>query len=422
MNQFIIVILLVISQFSYAQTVISSKGKAAGQIDSKKALKLIVDAQVQEKLEKEFLKETKDGVLKASRMLAIDLAPYVKTLKRDIITYNYRDRKFLDIKQGELIDVDSKIGVEYAEKWDGAIKTFLPKETGMLGWGLYSANDPVASASYGGNKDDFVMVEVKYPKSSKMLDLRKTEGEYLIPISMETQKYLKKVCGKEFKKRKKGWNNSFRSGFNPAKEENSYFNKVTFTRNETCHQIFLSALSSLQINGIIYGWGGANPMKACADNLQKRDNREVAFVSYNIDIDKESTKIFTKIPANLESKILEKGTDFLKTDIKGWTQKDTDAYEKFAVNLDQYYELADKYDKQYIYQSSVSVMMPTDEKRIEKYKEELINTTFGCHKKFEEDDDPTFEPMQAVEFILKNGIDNFDLSKDLHKSLEPFCN
>ena len=61
--------------------------------------------------------------------------------------------------------------------------------------------------------------------------------------------------------------------------------------------------------------------------------------------------------------------------------------------------------------------IPTDSKLNKKYKAELKEHSFGCSKKYEEQDKPTYKPEQVWDILLEDTV-KLNLNKALTESLD----
>jgi hypothetical protein len=169
----------------------------------------------------------------------------IKT-NRNVTTYNYRARKLvkgngLTIKSTGKINTHSKIAIDYANEWMDAIRNFLPNETGMLGWGLYTASNPVESKKYGGS--NWAMVAIDLPEGSNFLDIRSVPKGY-IPVTRRAWEIQTAKCGRPAKYKY------------PIPSDKIYaaIHKNYLTKCRIGHQAFTKALKALEINAIVYDW------------------------------------------------------------------------------------------------------------------------------------------------------------------------
>jgi hypothetical protein len=165
---------------------------------------------------------------------------------REITTYNYRDRKLvkgngINLKRSGAINLHSKIAIDYANEWMDAIRKFLPDESGMLGWGLYTANNPVESKEYGGS--DWAMVAVDLPAGSNILDIRSMPSAYF-PVTRRAWELYTNNCGRP------------QNYKHPIANDKVYaaISKGSLSKCAIGHKAFIKALKVLDINAISYDW------------------------------------------------------------------------------------------------------------------------------------------------------------------------
>lgn len=337
-----------------------------------------------------------DDINTAIKLLKLDLAPFVKTLDRDITTFNYRDSDVLKFAPDEKRNKDNPKAIAYAHEWGDAAKKHLPKETGMVGWGLYTSNNPSSSESYGGY--DPSLVTLKYKKGSKMLDVRKAD-ESNIPISLKTAEYLGKLCNTSFL----SWGTTIEG------TDYTRVNKRALIQNPKCHQVYVKAMEGLGVTGIIYDWGAAHS-KFCDGKING-----AAFVSFGSEFSDATIDLYSKLPKDtqlildeIDKEKKEKKKEKLKKELK-ITPKELMAYEKLAVALDGY--------NMYGQMRNNFRSFEPDSKQKQAYIDEWKKELFGCDKKYEEQDSAHYNADQVWEVLLKDGLMNLDFGKDLNQSI-----
>jgi hypothetical protein len=381
------------------------------QSDDKKQ-EILLSAKDEDELRDQYIKNSSSEEAAAIKMLTLDLAPFVKTLDRDIVTFNYRDKTTLKISNDEIPSTETKKGIEYAKGWGGAVKTHLPDEGGMVGWGLYSSGNISSSSSYANRFTDFSLVTVKYPKSGKMLDIRKIGSA--IPMSPTTANYLAKICPYLSSRI---WTKNI-----VGKSPSALFDKTDLTRNKKCHDIFVAVLEKLDISGLIYKWDGDKSSNCDYSN-------KAAFVAVNLKLNEESIDTFTnldinstlpkkiknsrkfkRLPASDQSNLINgnfKGrVGFGK--IKGFSKEDFRKYQKHGLNISgfNYHPFSKSF-------KAFSSSAPEKKKLLAEIRKE----SFGCDEKYKEADAPHYEPNQSLKYIINEGFSDLSLSDDLQNKL-----
>lgn len=328
-----------------------------------------------------------DAATTAVQMLKIDLAPYIKTLDRDIETYNYRTRQEASLPETGFIPKDLPEGITSAQTWAAATKKYNPKERGNLGWGFYTSSDPIATKNYGESAEEFVLTTLVYKAGSKLLDIRKYSYEIapelpnpnLLPISENTRKYLHTIC--DFKPIKD-------AGDDEMKEE--HVTRDRLVQDPKCHSLYNKALDELEIDGILYAYVH-NGLKFC--DSQKpgpfRPNRASAFVAINVEMTDETVDVFTNT------------SDLLKMNKKMVT-----AHLPFYIKL----SVLEQFRGPSVYRDEIREENTTDffklESVIAQNKKndviaELKEKIFGCDEKYEKSDSPHYDPDLALPFLPK---------------------
>lgn len=371
------------------------------KLDDEKVSKTLSEAD-KNLIRKKFLTAKDDKEL-AIKMLRLDLAPYIKTMNRDIITYNYRrvsELKFNPLNSSS----DTPEALKYAKEWGDAAKKHLPEETGVVGWGLYTAQDPFASARYAREyssvDNKFSLTSVKYPKNSKMLDLRsegeERESEGSIPLSKETFDQIKKIC----------------SGIQNVQiiKKVYYLKKTDLVSSAACHEIYIKTLDSLGIGGIIYQWASFRPTHICDSTNANR----AAFVAFNLPLVDENINFYSNVDSVNEKKAqeIQMEVDITKKNkligsypLGSKTFKD---YKKIATILQFRSGLTTK---------GLEAFSTSDPGEVLKIKKEYQEESFGCSLKYEKDDAPTYKPDQVWDVMLADGYLNLDLGKAINNAL-----
>lgn len=371
------------------------------KLDDEKVSKTLSEAD--KKLVREKFLTAKDDKELAIKMLRLDLAPYIKTMNRDIVTYNYRrvsELKFNPLNSSS----DTPEALKYAKEWGEAAKKHLPKESGVVGWGLYTAQDPFASSSYGldyDGKNKFSLTTVKYPKNTKMLDLRSDNNLYRysegsLPLSKETIKLLGKLC-------------SDMTGSQQEVHGVFYVSKKTIIQHPVCHEIYVKTLDSLGIGGIIYKWASLRPSVCDAKNLN-----DAAFVAFNLPLVDENINFYSNVDQSNVMKVQE-------------VQSEKDPIKR--NKLIESFPLGSKTFKDYQKMATILQFRPSHEVKaletfaaqtpeaVDKIKNEYKEESFGCSLKYEKDDAPTNKPDQIWDVMLADGYLNLDLGKAINNAL-----
>jgi hypothetical protein len=392
--------------------------QSSNEITDEEKLKIILTAREKQEIQNEYLKNSTSEFDTAVKMLTLDFAPYVKTLDRDIVTYNYRDKKTLKLNANEIPSSETIKGIDYAKSWGGAIKTHLPDETGMLGWGMYSSSNIESSSDYATmtGEDDFALVTIKYPREANMLDLRKvgTEG-YTIPLSLATLEYLNEICP----------NVKGRADSNVLKDGTKTYDihKKYLTKNKKCHDIFITVLDKLNIKGLIYRWM-RNDSNYC------NNNSRAAFVSVNLKYNEESLDTFTNLPVEkiYPSELKNSDKFFVMSDaeknkeisdnfknrvqkgnVPNFSLKDYRKYQKHSLNINSF--------DRHIFKKDFNFFSSTEEEKKELISE-IQKETFGCYEKFKIADAPHYDPSQSLKYIMSEGFSDLSLSDDLLNKLK----
>jgi len=191
---------------------------------------------------------------KFSKGLRTQFTKMLLKTDREILTFNYRKSDLLtgnglSLPKGKKLNIYSKIAIDYANEWQDAIWKYLPNEGGMVGWGLYTSNNPVGSSSYGDT-----LVAVKLPKDSIVLDIRKISNGR-IPMTKDAYDILKLLPS------------ACRSGaeYEDAAKTIVRVYKDKLTSCIEGHFAFVKTLSDLKVNAIAYPWGshGQSGLSGC---------------------------------------------------------------------------------------------------------------------------------------------------------------
>lgn len=383
-------------QTGFSKTVVVDEQKIAAKLSTSD----------KNNLRKKYL-ATKDDKELAIKMLRLDLAPYIKTMNRDIVTYNYR--KISELKFKPLNSAsDTPEALKYAKEWSEAAKKHLPLETGVVGWGLYSAQDPFASSTYaldGGST--FSLTTVKYPKNAKMLDLRSDNvgvdriSQGSLPLSNETLSLLNKLC--------KG---GYKTTGQKTKNGVTYINKIDLIQHQTCHEIYVKALESLNISGLIYAWASSQPAFVCdTENINN-----AAFVSFNLPIEDQSIDFFSNVDdvKSKEALTIQSEKDLAKRKklIEAFSlgPKTFLDYQKASTVL-QFGTIKNRASKE------LNPFAAQDPEMVQRFKNEYKEESFGCSKKYQADDAPTYKPDQVFDVLLADGYLELNLGKQLNNLL-----
>lgn len=394
-------ILIFVPVIAWSQKVAAPKKS----YDDKKIETTLSDEE-KKSIRESYLK-SKDDVELAVKLLRLDLAPYLTTLNRDILTYNYRRVSELgfDVKTNQ--SSDTLEAVKYAQKWAGAAKSHIKNESGMLGWGLYSARDPLSSVEYAINQLDpndksFGLVTVKYPKNSRMLDLRRYGA--LFEVSKEAYNILKKMCPSL---------TTSNVSFSP---DHVLLEKTTFTLEKACQEIYTKTLESLGIDGLIYDYVAT--LSGYCDSSSYNGS---AFVAFNLSLNDQNIDFFTKLDdSNLKlAEEIQAEPDPKKRDelIKKFPlgEKTFRDYEKMSVDISSSRHTT--FMSKYSPKDRLEAFTPKDPELVKIYKEDLKEHNFGCSKKYEERDKPTYKPEQVWDVLLEDTV-KLNLNKAINNSLD----
>ena len=350
---------------------------------------------------------TKDDKELAIKMLRLDLAPYIKTMNRDIVTYNYRKTSELKFKPLNSAS-DTPEALKYAREWSEAAKKHLPLETGVVGWGLYSAQDPFASATYAIDEDStFSLTTIKYPKNTKMLDLRSDRAEIdridegSLPLSKQTLSLLNKLCKGDYK-----------ITGQKTKTGTIYVNKVDLIPHKTCHEIYVKALESLNIGGLIYRWSSVQPGSVCdSENINN-----AAFVAFNLPIEDQTIDFFSNVDdvKSKEALMIQSEKD------PAQRKKLIEAYSLGSKTFRDYQKTSTILQFRTITNRAAKELIPfaaQDPETVQRFKNEYKEESFGCSKKYQADDAPTYKPDQVFDVLLADGYLELNLGKQLNNLL-----
>jgi hypothetical protein len=262
----------------------------------------------------------------------------------------------------------------------------------MYGWGLYTARDPQASAGYGQSDRDgkmaFNMVTVRFEKGDKFLDLRNLITQ--LPISDATAEAIRQVCPNFYHL--------------PNQKEIS---KDYFGTDSKCHEIYVRALESFNIQAVIYQWSGSQS-SLCPDYSQGG-----AFVIINQKLDAKSLDYFTRLPDKVlkEAETIQQENDPKKREA---AQKKFSlgyatfkAYEKMAAARSKFSDM---------YSDAFKPFLSPDPKVNEAYEKQFSNETFDCTKAH--DDTVTYKEDQVWDVMLEDT----KLIQTLDKGLKTLLN
>lgn len=351
----------------------------------------------QKEIDKQIAKKSKQ-IDEIAELLAIDLAPFVMTTQRDLAVFNYRKKSLVGLPDlNKDYPVEAKEGLDYVKDWTNTVKKYVPKETGFLGWGFYTSNNPTSSVDYAeSEKGEFAMIRQEFPKGSLILDIRHS-GEYnFFPISNSTLSKAKSVC--EFL--------GIPGSGGPGVEGYGRFQKMSIGKDPICKEILVRALNRLNITAFLYPWR-EDGSSICDSGAES----SAAFVSFNPKLDSSTVKLIVDPSEKLKQEALaiaKKPSNASKFSLGENTYK---TYAKTALHMSTYDENA--------FAKSMSSFIPQDKKIQEKMLNEIKEETFGCSKKHPEDNQLTFNPNNALALALKK--DPNKIVKDVNKSSIPGC-
>lgn len=298
-----------------------------------------------------------------AKMLAVNFAPFVKTISRDIETYNYRQKETLGIGNDDVTPTNSTKAIEYANKWRDSAFKFNPNDyADAHGWGLYTASDPTNSFSFGEDSDKLALTVVRFKKGSRFLDLRGLSSNNTFPISKNIFEQLDRKCTLKFR------DDSFKEEIADYK----FVQKATLTENPYCRQIYKRAVEILNLSSILYRWGADYYSDLCTN----KKNIVSAFVLLNSELTKETVSVFTK---------------------QNFSKLSTDDQEKYryVTKLIRNEEFKGKW------QDAKDSNLEMSNSEIEKFRRE----TFGCDEKYSEEDMPELgNGKEVVSLMNKMGI------------------
>lgn len=109
--------------------------------------------------------------LASQNPLTAHLAPYLKTIKRDLWTYHFSPRTTLGIPSKGPVDSKTDMSHFIELGVDAFEDTSLPQDPALaMGRGLYLANDPLESRKFG--KTNWALLEITLKPGTRYLDLR----------------------------------------------------------------------------------------------------------------------------------------------------------------------------------------------------------------------------------------------------------
>lgn len=203
--------------------------------------------------------------------LANDFLAWSAETERDVYLYNYRKREFLvnhGFPASGPVPLKHPAAVAYAKEWASAYWAFRgagsQDDGGMVGWGLYTAEDPSVSQSYGD-----VLLKIRVPKGSRFLDLRDGGSGSSIEVSRQTYNQISAMCGWQ--------SNASGQQFGPT--EYIQVSKASFTQTASCHALLTAASQLAGINFLAYTWQGS------ASSLCPQPAHSSAFVLIDTPLD-----------------------------------------------------------------------------------------------------------------------------------------
>jgi hypothetical protein len=377
------------------------------QIDGAK-VETSLSEQQKSDLRRSYLGSSADKEL-ALKLLRLDFAPYIKKLDRDIETYNYRKPSEFSSTPVTDLTSDSPSAVSYANQWAVAATEHKPNETGFYGWGLYTARDPNASASYGRenySSNEFNLVTVTYPKGATALDVRKFRTN--VPISQETLSVLGRLCPSltdHFKTLKNYYGSDYL-------EYMKSIDKKELTKDPACNEIYVDALKSFNTDLVIYAWN-SNSSNLCESSARTG----AAFVAIGQNLDASNLDYFTKLPQNVldEAKAIQQETNTRKRqqliDQFSLGKKTFLDYEKMAAKMEAF-------GKNDFFDSAFAPFLNPDPKFNKAQAEEFKDKTMECEPEHEEADKVTYNPDRVWEVMLEDSQILQTLDKGLKSLLE----
>lgn len=323
-----------------------------------------------------------------------DLRPFVRTLDRNIRTYNYTPRERLQISQDSSpIALINKSILDNLREQTGGFFSHAPDTKNFLGYGLYLAQNPFESAPFGG--ENWVLTEVELPKGARLLDIRTnydSEGlinKYNFPISTSTFQAWQEKCETLQAEQSRDHKSKVRPYTRPfASKEYHFVSKMDLTRDEYCNDLFLAAIQKLEIDAVQYKWHG-NVVDAPCDGIEV-SNQKSAFVLTDSSILNENS--IRSFVANLEPDAsLEKIVAYVEVQFSTQIQKSYLLGLASQTNGDERDELFNKADSHAIAEWPNHTSLNDYKERsvdlaalIAKYKE----SSYGCDLRYMESDSP----------------------------------
>lgn len=336
-----------------------------------------------------------DQIDTAARLLSLDFAPFINTSKRDIVTYNYRKKDMLNLKDSkESLRSDSPEAIAYAKEWTHTIKKFTPQESGYLGWGFYTSNNPISSQDFAVDENSFALITQKFKKGAKFLDLRTLTQENSFPISKETMAYINKICYLPAMA-PSGTHKEGPSGYYT-------FSKLFMSRDQKCNQIFIKALDNLKVDSILYSWKDED------FNFCDAEKTYAAFINVNGELSKNTVELVFDPTDKMkeEAKLINSGK--MKPENFSLGKETFEAYQNYSTFINATSGNKTNYGK------LLQDFEPTNQKQKDKIISKLKKEAFGCDKKYENEDKPFFDEKNALIETLNVEMKNLKSTIDIN--------
>lgn len=346
-----------------------------------------------------------DDIEAAKLSLKLDFAPLIRSYSRDLYTYNYRDKKFLNLEADELVGVDSTNAIDYAEEWQQAIFNHTPQESGMLGWGLYTAMDPLSTRRYGDS--DFALVRVKIPGRTRILDLRgislkddSSFNEHYFRISSTSREMLRRICG----------DNALHTSGTLTIDGVTYFSvaKSSLTENETCNQIFADVLKELNITAIQYQYGGILA-RNCDAGMQEDSVEELRYTYGG------TGTAFVMVTNKTSDENIDLFTSGSELSGQSFNQKEAQDFNDLVGLLESEYSdspasrFHDAYGTKDEFLEALKLIKNESDVTL---NDQFDSTSFirkhhfGCGKEYEEEDKPQYNPENSIRIAIEELLDS----------------